>query len=146
MGLFPSHLQLFTRQNYGALSEPWCNWWNGFYALLACCFGASSGRKPCGKLDRWLDKKLVVQDISWMDFFFLFFFFQTFSPSTLNKWLGPAVIYEINLSCYQQGFGREIKSVGSDFSSIFLSFQSWGIKEMREAALKSIWNALTLYW
>lgn len=48
-----------------------------------------------------------------------FLFFQTFSPSTLNKSLGPAVIYEINLSCYQQGFGREIKSVGSDFSSIF---------------------------
>ncbi len=56
----PLPFAIIHQTNSGALSELCCNWWNGFYAWLACCFGASSGRKPCGKLDRWLDKKLVV--------------------------------------------------------------------------------------
>ncbi len=81
----PLPFAIIHQTNSRALSKPCCNWWNGFYALLACCFGASSGRKPWVKLDRWLDKKLVVQDISWQ----IFFLFSHFHPALLTSDLVP---------------------------------------------------------
>lgn len=39
-------------------------WPRRSHALLACCLGAAFDRKLGDKLNRWLDKKLAVQNIS----------------------------------------------------------------------------------